>query len=220
MANRVKDIIGLVTVWHPEFFLGCRTSNLLSKPHYIRLRAKSDERREKQRNQDGFEVRQQIMDDGTVREGHGTAVKRYRNTSIRGEQLLPFIEGVPPELRPEPLLIYVKDEETGKSRWKCELRCMSDWRIQFQDLYPDGLESLPETMRLESKDSDVFWATLRASTLRICGLWVNPTSEVGVPNNRCLNLVLGPIQGHKIRPADLRILAEQGESWIEYTEGA
>ncbi len=215
MANRVKDILRFVTVWHPENYLRCKVLDLRSKPHHVRPRALSDKRRKNQEEKDGFEVKLQPMDDGIVRIGHGNEVKRYRGTSISGQQLLPFMQGLS---RPEPMLIYVPDEVREKAKWKCELRTMADWCIQLQDSYPDGFENLPEKVRLDTNESTIFWRTLRESTLLIRGLWVNPSHNLKLPNNRAINLVLGPIQGHQPRPADLKIFSGNGRCWIEYAE--
>jgi hypothetical protein len=180
------------------------------------------------------------MDDraGTRRIGHGSEIDEYRDKSILGEQLLPFMNVVSGR---QPMLIYVPDEVPTKSKWKCELRTMEEWRLQLENqckalAHPNapsslkhkvdgrivqaataGFDSVADTMRLEKNDSTIFWETLRGSTLRICGLWVNPTySEENNPNNRAMNLVLAP--GYDLPSADLEILADAGRCWIEYTE--
>src|SRR5438309_1648438 len=105
MANRVKDILRFVTVWHPDHYLGCEAADLRSKPHYKRPRALSNWLRQLQQERDGFERRLQPMDDraGTVRIGHGSEIKRYRGKSILGEQLLPFMNVV---CGRQPMLVY------------------------------------------------------------------------------------------------------------------
>jgi hypothetical protein len=240
MANRVKDILRFVTVEHPERYLpGVAAQQLRSKPHYKRPRALSNWLRQLQQERDGFEIHLQPMDDRerTIRRGHGRPIEQYRGKSILGKQLLPFMNVV---CGRQPMLVYVPDDVAHKSKWKCELRTLEEWRFQLEwhckalahpDAPPDlkhkvderiveapmaGFDSVVETMRLDTNDSTKFWETLQTSTLRVCGLWVNPTySGENNPNNRAVNLVLGP--GYDLPPADLEILAEAGRCWIQYT---
>ncbi len=215
MATRVKDVLRFVTVWHPEDYLRCKAVDLQLKPHHTRPRAVSTDRRKYQHDKEGFELKPQFMDDGTERVGHGSPVERYRGLSIPGKLLLPFFDHA---FRPEPILIYVPDEVEGKAKWRCELRTIVDWRIQLQDQYPDGFEMLPAEVRLSDTDLRVLWDSLRASTFRITGLWVNPSHSLELPNRRALNLGLGPIRGHLLRPADLEVSSDDKRCWIEYTK--
>ncbi|MCE9553063.1 MAG: hypothetical protein K8T91_06750 [Planctomycetes bacterium] len=214
MDNRLKHVLRLVTLFHPEHYLGCKSVELISNPHHVRPRKKSHERRKVQNVKYGFPIKSQIMDDGTEREGSGDAVERYRDKSIRGALLDAFVNGMYGALA---VLIYVPDE-IRKAKWRCELRTLEDWRIQLQDQYPEGFDSLPETVRLRDEDFNILWKNVRESSLRVCGFWVNPSHSLNFPGGKDINIVLGPIKGRQLSPATFRAIPDAGRCWIEYSE--
>ena len=215
MQIQVNRVLRIVTVWHPEDLFPCRTSELKSMPYLERKLAETKRRRELQRQRDGILSKPQPMSGGIVRIGSGNEVEHYRNKSICGEQLKPFVEGT---LRPEPVLIYVPDEVKPKSKWKCELRTIPNWRILLQDEHPDGFDVLPDKVRINPAMSELLWNSLLSSTFRVCGFWVNPSRRDEIPHGEAINLVLGPIGGDQLQPADLRLYSEEERCWIEYAE--
>jgi hypothetical protein len=156
-------VVGLVTLFHPDRFLGCSATALRDYPYAIRYRAE----RIKRVREAKVPSKIQYLDDHAVI-GNGVEAREYHDTVVDGSSIVEFLL--------DPRLLRIPDEQPGRPKWRMEFR--RQWPADDPPLTRATLATLH--------------STLSQSQLRIRGIWVNPSIDSNWPNANWVNLVFGP----------------------------
>jgi hypothetical protein len=154
-------ILARVTLLHPEVYL----PNVHRLSHLTQSRQAKDERF-RQLEREGLVALKRAYRDAP-RLDSGTEVRRFTETSLRGELLARFVG--------EPRVVHIPDELPPKAKWK----------IEFRRKWADG------TGMLDQDTLDDLMATMARSILRVKALWIMDTinrSEYAEP--KWANLVV------------------------------
>ena len=213
MLQNTREMLRLVTVWHPDHFLQCSSADLESKPHFVRTRELSNRRRVEQAEsfrKRGIHLRTQVLSSGNITAGFGKEVKEAKRSSMHGSELKKFQLQT---RRPVPVLVRVPDEEAPRAKWKIELRTLDDWQHNLREVFPTGFLEIPSEVALPPNEQAIFWLGITESSLHVNGLWINPTGYPHFPRDFGANLVLGPRPAQPQKSTRVR-LVEYGD-WCE-----
>lgn len=203
-GNVIKPPLGLhlymITLWHPERFIGCTVQDLASYPSLRRDRAELEERRKSLAAELGQPISLRPLHDRIIA-NTGKPTNRLRYTWLEATSVLPLIETFAVRL--------VDTSETGsQARWRCEFRM--SWGEQGAELPKEAIERLHQ-------------GVARAGRLSIRQLWRNATSgrrpvlPLAIPEESVSevgNLHLGPLDDRSTRQAHLVFEEREGAWWV------
>lgn len=155
--------LGLVTIFHPNVFLGCDAPELRDLPHATRMRAVRTGNVERA----GLPISVQYIGKRSVM-GNGKEVIAHRDTWISGDRIVGFLA--------EPRLICIPDEQSRRPRW----------RLEFRRNWPEEDPPLGQAPR------DLLFSAIASSWMTVKGLWINPNIDPTRDNPEWVNLVLAP----------------------------
>jgi hypothetical protein len=159
----VDYTVGLVTIFHPNQFLGCSSAALGSYPHAVRYRSERTKRVE----QAGVPFQMQYLEDHLVI-SNGKEIMSCRDTIVDGSVLVGYLG--------DPRLVRIPDEKPPRPKW----------RLEFWMHWPEDDPPLQVGTRTALRTA------IGQSRMRVRGVWVNPRIDVRWPDEEWVNLVVGP----------------------------
>lgn len=207
MARTQLAPLSLITLWHPEHWLGLGIRNadeLRRYPHVLTDRRTKEERRKAEAQARGIHIQKDMIHGGEIN-NTGLAIDKYRYTIFSDSVALSEC------LHKMDIRLIYTAEQRPQSKWKFEARY--DWGVDSKPLPRSVVYTICDAIKANGR-------------LSIRQLWLNPTKarfgglripQIVLEQPYMANLVLGPLNSHEPhRPARIRISENQGAWWVDY----
>lgn len=194
----------LLTMFHPDYWLGVKAEELWKLPHIRRDRKKIEENRKEHAAKHNLEITTTQFHDRPIT-NLGNSIDRLRRTSLDD------LDGITRCVSDMKMRLLIYDEQGSQSRFRFE--CRYDWGSDANSLDDTIIRKVCDRI-LDDKKVSVrqLWINKKSARFGILPL---PKVLEDEPLNA--NLVVGPIEKKDtLRPSKITILRQEGVWWLRY----